>query len=164
MLITLILMGLALFLIVVPVVPVSALEWAIAMVFVGLDVALTGSSRVPLFAIALMTIFMLAGATSGLWMPFFGLKGGNLSCMGLIAFFVGMMAGTALIPIPFLGTILGGMIAVFIMEYLRRREASEAVAKSKVALKLVVYGMIAEFVFAAAVVLTFVVAVMTTSP
>lgn len=161
-LVALIAMGLSLFLIVVPVVPVSALEWAIGMVFILLDVVITGESRISLLAGILMTVFMVLGATSQFWMPLFGLRGGGLSCGGLIGFFIGMVVGSILIPVPFVGTIVGGIVAVFLVEYARIQETRRAVQSSKTALKAVLYSMIAEFLFAAAIVGVFIISIITT--
>ena len=157
-------MVLSLPLIVIPAVPVTVLEWAITMIFVVLSTVLTGTSRVTLPAGLLMTAFMLLGATSQFWMPFFGLRGGDLSCTGLLAFFVGMIAGTILIPVPFLGTIIGGVVAVFIVEFARIKETRQAMKSSGTALRVMVYGMIAEFVFAVSIVAVFIITIITTHP
>jgi uncharacterized protein YqgC (DUF456 family) len=146
-------------LILIPSVPVTALEWAIALIF-G---ALTGFERFTQTAAIVATLLMIVGSTSGLWMPFLGLKGRQISCMGMIAFFVGMAIGSAVIPIPFLGTILGGVIAVMLIEYLRVGKAKDALESGKSALRVVIYGMIAEFVFATAIVGTMIVSLVLTS-
>lgn len=160
--ITAILMLLALGLILIPAIPVSALEWAIAMVFTGLSVVLE-YNRITIPAALLMTLFMIIGSTSQFWMPLFGLRGRQVSCLGLLAFFVGMIVFTPLIPIPFVGTIIGGMIGIFIVEYARIRELREALQRGTIALKLILYGMIAEFTFALAIFITFLVSIATTA-
>ena len=148
----------SLFLILIPSVPVSALEWAIAMVF-GI---LTGFERFTPVAAVVATILMLIGATSGLWMPLLGMRGRSISCMGMIAFFIGMIAGSALIPIPFLGTIIGGVVSVMLVEYLRVGNKRAALESGRSALKLVIYGMVAEFIFAMAVIVTTIVSIVVT--
>lgn len=156
---TLILMGLSLLLIVVPVVPVSALEWGIAIIYaVG-----TGFERVSPAAAIFISVLMVIGSTSGLWMPFFGLRGKQLSCMGLIAFFVGMLIGTAIIPVPLIGSIIGGMLAVVIIEFARDRDAQAAWKSGGSALKLMLYGMMAELLFAGAIVATVVISILNTA-
>lgn len=156
--ITLVLMGGALLLIMIPAVPVAALEWALAMIL-G---ALSGFTRLTPAGAILITALMVLGSTSQFWMPLLGLRGEGLSCMGLIAFFVGMAIGTAIIPIPFIGTLLGGLIAVIIVEYSRIGEMQQALRSGGKALKQVIYGMILEFVFAAAIFLTTLVSVIST--
>ncbi|MDQ7026751.1 MAG: DUF456 family protein [Anaerolineae bacterium] len=140
----------SLLLILIPAVPVTSLEWAIALIF-GV---LTGFERFTPLAAILVTGLMILGSTSGLWLPFVGMRGRQISCFGMIAFFIGMAIGSSLIPIPFLGTIIGGVIAVMLVEYLRIGKAKEAVASGKSALRMVIYGMIAEFVFATAIIVT----------
>lgn len=145
--ITLFVMGGCLLLILIPAVPVSALEWALAML---LGVA-TGFTRLAPAAAIIVTVLMVIGSTSQFWMPMLGMRGDGLSCAGLIAFFIGMAIGTAVIPIPIIGTLLGGLIAVIIVEYGRVRELSKAFRSGSIALRQVIYGMIAEFVFAVSI-------------
>jgi len=157
--VTLFLMTLSLLLILIPAVPVSALEWGIAMVF-G---ALTGFSRLTPYAAIIATILMLVGSTAGLWMPFFGLRGKQLSCLGLLAFFIGMIAGSALIPLPFIGTIIGGVLGVMLVEFLRLKEINESLRSGGAALRLIIYGMIAEFFFSTALVGTVMLSILLTA-
>lgn len=157
-LIALVAMAASLFLILIPAVPVTALEWAIAMVL-GM---LTGFTRLTPVAAVIITILMAIGSTNGIWMPFIGLRGRQLSCLGLVAFFVGMIAGSALIPIPFIGTILGGVIGVILVEFTRVKEVRKAMESGGSALRLILYGMIAEFIFAVLVILVTVFSIITT--
>ncbi|MCA9888792.1 MAG: DUF456 domain-containing protein [Anaerolineae bacterium] len=153
--ITLVLMGGALLLIMIPAVPVAALEWALAMIL-G---ALSGFTRLTPVGAIVVTALMVLGSTSQFWLPIFGMRGEGMSCMGMIAFFVGMAIGTALIPIPFIGTLLGGLIAVILVEYSRIGEMRDALRSGGKALKTVIYGMILEFVFAVGIFLTTLVSV-----
>src|SRR5215212_5551863 len=93
-------MILGLILIIVPVIPVPAVEWAIALIFA----AFTGFQRVTPVAAVIMTGLMIIGSTSGFWMPVFGLRGREMSCLGLIAFFAGFLLGGIFIPIPLCGS------------------------------------------------------------
>ena len=149
----------SLFLILIPSVPVSALEWAIALVF-GI---FTSFERFTPVAAVIATILMLIGATSGLWMPLLGLRGRSISCLGMVAFFIGMVAGSALIPIPFLGTIIRRVVGVMLVEYLRVGKKEAAFESGKTALKLVIYGMIAEFVFSTLIIVTTIVSIAMTA-
>ena len=159
MVITVLVMVGCLSLILIPSVPVTALEWAIALIF-GF---LTGFERFTPTAAVVATILMVIGSTSGLWMPFIGLKGRQISCMGMVAFFIGMGVGSAVIPIPFLGTIIGGVVGVMLLEYMRGRDTDQAIESGKSALRVVIYGMIAEFIFASAIVVTMIVSLMMTA-
>jgi uncharacterized protein YqgC (DUF456 family) len=153
----LILMILALFLVVIPVIPVAAVEWAIAMVF-G---ALTAFERLTVPAAIIMTVFMIIGSTSQYWAPFLGLKGKEMSFLGILAFFVGAILGTA-IPIPIIGSLIGGLIAVIIVEFLNSQDWRKALIGGKAALKTFVVGMVMEFIFSAMIVGTMIISLATT--
>lgn len=144
-------------LIFMPVIPVPAVEWAIAIIFA----AFTNFQRVTPPAAVLITVLMLIGSTSGLWMPIFGLRGREMSCLGLIAFFVGFALGT-FIPIPLCGSFIGGILGVFIVQLAQNRSLKIAVAGSSRALQLTLYGMIAEFVFGVLIIGVFCVSLLTT--
>jgi uncharacterized protein YqgC (DUF456 family) len=153
-----VLMVAGLALVVIPAVPVAALEWAIVMAF-GV---LTGFTRTPLVAVALVTLFMLLGSTAGLWLPLFGLEGQGVSCLGLLAFFVGCAVGGALIPAPILGTLIGGVVGVMLVEFAKLREFRAALRRGGAALRVILTGMALEFVFALAILATFLVSVWAT--
>lgn len=155
--IVMILMILSLFLVLIPVVPVAAVEWAIAMVF-G---ALTAFERLTIPAAIVMTVFMVIGSTSQYWAPFLGLKGKQMSWLGILAFFVGAILGTA-IPIPIIGTLIGGLIAVIIVEYINSQDWRKALIGGKAALKTFIVGMVMEFVFSAMIVATMIISLATT--
>lgn len=157
-LITIVLMVGSLFLILVPSVPVTTLEWAIAMIF-G---ALTGFSRLPLWAAAIITIMMILGITSSIWMPLFGLRGRKVSCLALVAFFVGMILGTG-IPIPIVGNFIGGMIAVFLVEFLRTGDYEHAFNSGETAFFVVLASMFVEFLMAVTVIITTIIAIVITA-
>jgi uncharacterized protein YqgC (DUF456 family) len=150
-------MIIGLILIIVPVIPVPAVEWAIALIFA----ALTGFVRVTPVAAVVMTVLMVIGSTSGFWMPIFGLKGREMSCLGLLAFFVGFALGT-FIPIPLCGSFIGGILGVFIVQLAQDRSLKNAVAGSSRALQLTLYGMIAEFIFGVAIIGVFCISLLTT--
>jgi uncharacterized protein YqgC (DUF456 family) len=159
-LIAIAMMILALFLIMIPAVPVTVLEWAIAIVY-G---ALTTFTRLNLVAALIVTILMIAGITSSLWMPFLGLKGRKISCMAMVAFFVGMVFGTA-IPIPIFGNFLGGAIAVFIVEYLQTGgDTDYALESGEAAFTVILMSMVVEFLMAGAIVLVTGISMLLTMP
>jgi uncharacterized protein YqgC (DUF456 family) len=154
------LMVLCLFLIMIPSVPVTVLEWAIALIY-G---ALTAFTRLNLIAAGIVTLLMIAGITSSLWMPFFGLQGRKISCMTMVAFFVGMFFGTA-IPIPIFGNFLGGAIAVFLWEYLNTGgDTDHALDMSEATFTVVVLSMLVEFLMAASIVVVTVISIVLTIP
>jgi uncharacterized protein YqgC (DUF456 family) len=154
------LMVLCLFLIMIPSVPVTVLEWAIAIIY-G---ALTTFTRLNLIGVVIVTILMIAGITSSLWMPFLGLKGRKISCMAMAAFFIGMFFGTA-IPIPIFGNFLGGAIAVFIFEYLNTGgDADHALDISEATFTVVLMSMLVEFLMAGGIVAVTAISILLTIP
>lgn len=154
--IVMILMILALFLVLIPVVPVAAVEWTIALIF-G---ALTGFERLTVPAAVVMTVFMILGSTSQYWAPFLGLKGKQMSCLGIVAFFVGAIIGTGIVPL--IGTLIGGVIAVMIVEFINTQDWRKALIGGKVALQTFIVGMVMEFVFSAMIVATMIVSLAST--
>jgi uncharacterized protein len=155
--VTVVLMLFALVLAFVPVVPATAVQWAIGMLFAGA----TGFQRVTPLAAVVMTGIMLAGVTSSLWLPYFGMRGKGLSCLGMIAFLIGGVVGTA-IPIPIVGSIIGGVAAVMVVEYARVREIRAAMQSGRAALKTVLLGFVLEFIFSLTIFIIFLVSVVTT--
>ena len=145
-----------LILIIVPVIPVPAVEWAMAVIFA----ATTGFVRVTPIAAIVMTVLMVIGSTSGFWMPIFGLRGREMSCLGLLAFFVGFALGSFTIPIC--GSFIGGILGVFIVQLAQDRSLKNAVAGSTRALQLTLYGMMAEFIFGVAIIGVFCISLLTT--
>lgn len=154
---TLFLMTMGLFLAFVPLVPATALQWTIAILFAAAE----GFHRVTVPAAVVMTLFMLAGSTSGLWLPFFGMKGKGVSCMGLIAFMIGCMIGV-IIPIPIVGSMIGGIAAVVIVEFAHVGTWRAAAQGGAAALRVMILGFVFEFVFSLAIFVTFIISLATT--
>ena len=143
----------------IPVVPSSALQWTIGILY-G---ALGNFTRLTVPAAVIMTILMIAGSTSGVWLPYFGMRGKGLSCLGLIAFFIGCIIGTFIpLPIPFVGNIIGGVGAVVIVEYARIGEYRAALKSGGAALSMMILGFVFEFLFSLAIFFTFLISVLTT--
>lgn len=162
-LITVVLMGASLLLIVIPPVPVGALEWAIAIVF-GLA---TGFTRLTPAAALIITLLMIAGVTSDFWLPALGFRTGGadaISCWGMVAFFIGMIVGGIVIPIPVIGSFIGAIGGVMLVEYAQLREAKRAFDSGGKALRMLIYSMVAEFIFAAAIVAVTLISIATTAP
>lgn len=155
--IVVILMICMLLLVAIPVVPVAAVEWAIFMVF-G---ALTAFNQISAPAAIVATLFMIIGSTSQYWAPFLGLKGKQMSCLGIIGFFIGAMIGTAVIPVPILGTVAGGVIAVILIEFLNTQDWRKSLVGGKAAFTTYIIGMAMELVFSILIIGTFVVSLTT---
>jgi uncharacterized protein YqgC (DUF456 family) len=121
---------------------------------------MTGFTRFPLIAVVIVTIMMILGVTSGLWMPFFGLQGRKVSCLSMVAFFIGMIIGT---PVPIIGSFLGGMLAVFLVEFVRTGDHEHAFESGETAFWVVLASMFVEFLMAITVILTTIISIFLTA-
>lgn len=99
-----------------PVIPGLIIIWLSALfygaVVVGFDVFSP-------WVFALITLIALVAGTANLWLAALGAKTTGASWRTLIVGFVGAIAGTFLIPIPLLGTILGYAAGLTLSEYVR---------------------------------------------
>lgn len=148
-LIAVVLMVLAIIASLLPVVPGPALVWAIGTIYA----VLTNFQQVTGLSIAIMTVLMLIGVTSGWWMQAAGMSAQGSSCLGIFGGLVGGLVGTVLIPVPFLGTLLGLVVGTLIFEYARVGEAAKAARAGSAAitgyvLSIVVEGIISLLILA----------------
>lgn len=107
----------------IPIMPGPVLAWAVAIVFA----IATNFERMTPVATVAATGIMLLGSTSDLWMNFFGVRTGGLSCLSSIGAFIGGLVGTFFIPIPVVGTIIGSVAGAALVELVRLRELRRAV-------------------------------------
>ena len=68
---------------------------------------------------ALLTLVALAAGTSNLWLAALGAKTTGATWRTLLVGFIGAMAGTFLLPIPLVGTIVGYAAGLILSEYVR---------------------------------------------
>jgi hypothetical protein len=130
---------------------------------IGLAAAfLTDFTRITPLAAIIMTLLLLAGSTTPYWLPFFGIKGDGLSCLGAIGSIIGGLVGTFLIPIPILGTIVGTVGGALLVEFLHMGEVQRAVRAGRVAFKMYLVGMLIDMGFSLSIILTFVVSAWST--
>jgi uncharacterized protein YqgC (DUF456 family) len=137
-------MVLSMVLLVIPVAPVCLLLAVIATIAAFL------TNFQPITPLALVIIWGLAlvGSTAEGWLPVFGLRGKGLGCLGIVAFFLGVIVGGFLIPLPIVGTIIGAVVAVIGVQLLQVGELKAALQSGGQALKYVLLSMLAEGVFA----------------
>jgi uncharacterized protein YqgC (DUF456 family) len=106
-----------------PVIPGLLLIWlgalAYAWIVVGFDVFSP-------WVFAFITLVALAAGTSNIWLAALGAKTSGASWRTLLVGFIGGIAGTFLIPIPILGTILGYAGGLVLSEYVRQGEMRPA--------------------------------------
>jgi uncharacterized protein len=123
----------------VPVIPGPLLLWAIALFF-GIA---EGFQRLTPVGFAFITLIMLLGSASDLWLPLFGVKTGGMSCLSSLGAMIGGVAGSFLIPIPILGTLVGCVGGALLVEYLRSRDMDPALKAGRTAFNLYIisYGV-----------------------
>lgn len=156
---TLVVMIGALFVSVIPYISGTLLMWAVALIY-GL---MTNFSLLPLPVMAVLTLLMVAGATTEFWMPLFGARVPGMSCLGAIGSLIGGLVGTFVIPIPILGTIIGMIVGAMLVEFTRLRDMSHAMRAGRVALQVYLWGIVVEFGLSLAIMLIFVVTVLINS-
>jgi len=159
LIISLIAMVVSMFASIIPFLPGPIFVWGI-----GLAAAfLTGFTRITPFAAILMSLLMIAGSTTPYWLPFIGVKGDGLSCLGAVGSVVGGLLGTFLIPIPILGTIIGTVGGALLVEFIHIGETQRAIRAGRVAFKMYLVGMIVDFSFSLSIILVFVISAWSTS-
>ena len=128
---SLILMVVGLIVSFIPFVPGTILLWLIATVTAYLN----NFERIPIVAVAIMTVLMILGATNELWMPLLGIRAPGGSCWSSLGAFVGGLVGTFFIPIPIVGTLVGFVLGAALFELARLRELRRALGAGRSALK-----------------------------
>lgn len=108
---------------VLPVIPGLIIIWLAALFYAG---ALVGFDVFSPWVFVLITLIGLAAGTSNIWLAAMGAKTTGASWRTLIVGFVGAIAGTFLIPIPLVGTIVGYMAGLLLSEYVRLNELRPA--------------------------------------
>lgn len=136
-------------LLIVPAAPVTLLLAVIAT----LAGFLTGFDTIPVSGLVVIWVVALVGASAEAWLPYFGLRGSGVGCLGIVAFFVGVVVGTFLIPIPILGSVIGGVVCVIGVQVLQLGELRAALRAGGQALKFVLLALLAETVFSLLVLL-----------
>ncbi len=137
---------------IIPFIPGPALVWAVGVVYA----ALTGFQRVTWAGVALMTVFMLLGVTSGWWMPALGMRAQGGSCLSILGALIGGLVGTFVIPIPIIGTLFGAVIGATLFEFARAGELRAALHSGGAAVMGYLLGLVVEFAMSALIFVVFV--------
>lgn len=140
------------FLAFIPFVPGPALVWVIGFAYA----LVTDFERITVLAVILMTILMILGATSDVWLRAMGVRTRGTSCWGTMGSFIGGLLGTFFIPIPLLGTVIGLILGALLVELMRLGELKPAMSAGRSALELFIIGKVVEFTMSAAIVMIFV--------
>jgi uncharacterized protein YqgC (DUF456 family) len=148
----------ALFLSLVPLVPGPALMWVVALLF-GL---IEGFDRLTILALVVISVLALAGSTTDFWLRPIGMKSEGVSGWVILGSFIGGLLSTFLIPVPILGSLVGAILGALLVEYLRVGNLGEAWRAAKTTLKLILVGKGVEFVFCCAILIVFILSLLTT--
>ncbi|MEM6283365.1 MAG: DUF456 domain-containing protein [Chloroflexota bacterium] len=112
----------------IPVLPGPALVWAIGLIYA----AATGFAEVSVTAVVWMTLLMIIGSTADWWTKLFGLGAeGSLSCGSFAVSTIGAIAGTFLIPIPVVGTLLGAAAGVAMLVFYQEENWQKALVAAR---------------------------------
>ncbi len=110
-----------------PIMPGIFMIWLGVLVYVwrfGFDVISIGM-------FLFITLIVLVAGTSDLWLPIFGTQKAGAAKRTLITGMIGAIAGSILIPIPIVGTIVGYAVGILLGEYHKRRDWDQAWRASK---------------------------------
>ena len=80
--------------------------------------------------------------------------------IGVINFVIGMIIGT---PVPIVGSFIGGMLAVFLLEFVRTGDHDHAFKSGESAFWVVLASMFVEFLMAVTVVITTIISIVITA-
>jgi uncharacterized protein len=150
----LVVMAFGVFAAVLPVVPGPALVWFAAVIYA----LLTGFREIGLLPIVIMTLLMILGSTTNLWMSVLGVKVTGGSFWSVIGGTLGMLIG--LIVFFPLGALIGAVVGAVGIEILRTGDLRKALRIGGGTCGGFLLGVIAEFVIALAESVVFVVSLL----
>ena len=109
---------------ILPVIPGLIIVWLASLYYAAVVVGFDAFSP---WVFALLTIIALVAGTSNIWLAALGAKTTGASWRTLVVGFIGSIAGTFLLPIPLVGTIVGYAAGLVLSEYVRQGELRPAV-------------------------------------
>lgn len=137
--IVVIIMIIALMISIIPFIPGPALLWAIAVIFAVLD----GFDRMTIPAVVIMTLMMVVGSTSDLWMRWLGMRSRGTSCWGVLGSFAGGIIGTGFMPI--IGTLIGAILGALLVEFMRLGDVKIAMDAGRATMEAILLSILIEF-------------------
>ena len=143
----------------IPFVPGPAMLWAVGIVFALLN----DFERLPVPAVVVMTVLMIVGSTTDIWLRALGMQRRGGSCWAALGSVIGGLLGTGLIPIPILGTLIGAVAGALLVEFMRMGEIRVAMEAGRSVVESYLVGMVVEFSISIMIVVTFLVSVWLTS-
>lgn len=103
----------------VPILPGALLIWLGVLFYAAVVV---GFSVFSPWVFIFITLIALVSATAELWLPVLGASSTGASGRDIMVGFLGAIAGTFLIPLPVLGTIIGYAAGLLLSGYIRVRD------------------------------------------
>ena len=103
--------------IILPIIPGLIIIWLASLYYAAVVVGFDVFSP---WIFALITLIGLVAGTSTIWLSALGAKTTGATWRTLIVGFIGAIAGTFLLPIPLLGTIVGYAAGLILSEYVRQ--------------------------------------------
>jgi uncharacterized protein len=142
----------------IPVLPGPVLLWGVALIF-GVS---EGFHRVTPLALIIITLLMIIGTSSDIWLSLFGVKTGCVTCLGTLGSFIGGIVGTLLIPIPLLGTMVGFVVGALLFELIRYWNIRKALQAGQGAVKIFIMGYLIGLAASILIFAVYLVSVLTT--
>ncbi|HMT21296.1 MAG TPA: DUF456 domain-containing protein [Promineifilum sp.] len=109
---------------ILPIIPGLIIIWLAALYYAAVIVGFDVFSP---WVFVLITLISLAAGTSNIWLAALGARTTGASWRTLVIGFIGAIAGTFLLPIPLVGTIVGYAAGLVLAEYARLRELQPAI-------------------------------------
>lgn len=157
-LVAFVMMGISLLVSIVPFVPGPLLIWAVGLVFAILN----DFERVTYLAFGIMTVIMIAGATSDYWLQALGFRMKGGSCLTTLGSIGGGILGTFFLPIPLFGTVVGMVLGALAVELMRVGDMRSALEAGRTSLELYLIGVAFELTAGVAIVIVFAVSLWAT--
>lgn len=155
---TLAMMVLILLISLIPVMPGPAMIWAVAMIFGAVE----GFERLTVLAAILITVFMIVGSTTNIWMSYLGMRTQGASCWSVVGALVGGVVGTVLVPVPVCGTLIGAVVGALGFEMLKVGDIRLALTAGRSAAETFFWALVVEAIMAVFIFATFIGSLMLT--
>lgn len=111
--------------VIVPMIPGTLLIWLTVLLYAIVERA-NGFAAIDPLAFVAITLIAFVTGLADLWLPLVGAKASGSSRRALLSGLLGALAGTFLIPIPLIGTIIGYAGGILLGEYHKHRDWDRA--------------------------------------
>lgn len=107
-----------------PIIPGLIIIWLASLFYAGVVV---GFDMFSPWVFTFITLVALTAGTSNIWLAALGAKTTGATWRTLIVGFIGAIAGTFIIPIPLIGTVVGYAGGLILAEFVRLNELRPAI-------------------------------------